>query len=476
MWTAVIRSRYMRSVALSACIATSLLWSGLATAQTPAPAAPAAPANASSPAGQVEFLRGVGFAQAPGQAPRTLGQGLPVAEGDRLTTSEGAFAILKLQDGTRMTIRPNTEIVLQQYKFAENSPTNSMVMQLLRGGLRTLTGLISKNAPNAARIQTNTATVGIRGTDFDARICGADCRAESTRVAAPPKPNAILASAKVIMAQGNVNAVDTAGVRRLLVVGGAVYGGESIETDATSKAIIAFRDESRVTIGSNSNFRVDNFAFDPKNPTEGRFFVSLLRGSMRFLTGAIGHANNRNVAYSTSTATVGIRGSEGIVSIPESPGGAIQDALTSYFGVAGAIEVLPRNSNTPIVLLAGQGVNVSQNGAILTFTLPPTVDLPAPESVQIDIKALFAVGDVPTDDDALFIYVRDGHVQITTVSEILHLGRGETGLAEIGGRTGRPSDVPKFIEFDLTPLPDSRNPLLASIFAEERLNSDNQCR
>ena len=64
--------------------------------------------------GEVDFARGVGFAQSAGQTPRTLGKGLALKEGDRLTTSDGASAVIKLQDGTRMTVRPNSEIVIQQ--------------------------------------------------------------------------------------------------------------------------------------------------------------------------------------------------------------------------------------------------------------------------------------------------------------------------------------------------------------------------
>jgi hypothetical protein len=94
-------------------------------------------------AGEVEFSRGAGVAQAPGKLPRTLGKGLALNEGDRLTTSEGSTAIVKLQDGTRMTLRPNSELILQNFKFKEDSPDNSMVMQLLRGGFRAVTGLIS---------------------------------------------------------------------------------------------------------------------------------------------------------------------------------------------------------------------------------------------------------------------------------------------------------------------------------------------
>src|SRR3569623_3123704 len=95
-------------------------------------------------AGEVELSRGVGFAQSPGQAPRTLGRGLELKEGDRLTTSDGGAAIIKLQDGTRMTVRPNSELVRSQYHFKENAPDNNMVMQLVRGGFRAVTGLISK--------------------------------------------------------------------------------------------------------------------------------------------------------------------------------------------------------------------------------------------------------------------------------------------------------------------------------------------
>src|SRR5881397_3231124 len=93
----------------------------------------AATAAMAQAAGEVEFSRGVGFAQSPGTAPRTLGRGLELKEGDRLTTSDGGSAIIKLQDGTRMTVRPNTEMVLTQYHFKENAPDNSMLMQLVRG-------------------------------------------------------------------------------------------------------------------------------------------------------------------------------------------------------------------------------------------------------------------------------------------------------------------------------------------------------
>jgi len=225
------------------------------------------------PVGEVEFARGVGFSQAAGQSPRTLGKGLPLSEGDRLTTSDGALAVVKLQDGTRMTVRPNSEMVIQQYRFKADASDNSMVMQLLRGGFRAITGLISKNAPDAARVMTKTATIGIRGTDFDARVCTDDCKSESGKISEKPKVNAVLASAKVVTSQGEIDAFDAAGTRRILVPGGSVYPGETLQTAADAKAVLAFRDDSRLTLGPGTRFRVDSFVFDEQNPREGKFLV-----------------------------------------------------------------------------------------------------------------------------------------------------------------------------------------------------------
>jgi len=416
-------------------------------------------------AGEVEFSRGVGFAQSPGQIPRTLGKGLPLREGDRLTTSDGGSAIIKLEDGTRMTVRPNSEIVLQQYKFAENATDNSMVMQLLRGGMRAVTGLIAKSSPNAARIQTNTATIGIRGTDFDARVCAKDCGTESSKVADQARPNSVQASAKVVSAQGQLEAVDGGGTRRRLVDGGSVYPGDLVETAAGTKAVLAFRDDSRVTLGSATRFRVDNFVYDDKNPGEGRFLVSLLRGSVRALTGLIGKSNTRNVGFATATATIGIRGTG--VDMDCNDGGC------SFYTWLGSIVVTPNGGTALEALLSGQGLFVGQGG-IRPLTGSTIENLQRPDGVNVDVKQLFSNNAIADDQEGLFVFVRDGHIEIATSREILHLGKGEAGFAGDNGGTARPNLIPKFLDFDKLPLPTSRNPMLASLLGDSGIRS-NQC-
>jgi hypothetical protein len=480
------------------------------------------------PAGEVEFVRGVAFAQTGVQLPRAMGKGLVLKEGDRLTTGEGATAILKLADGTRMTLRPNSEMVVQVYKYAENASgdDNSMVLQLLRGGFRTVTGLIAKGSPDAAKVQTSTATIGIRGTDFDARLCGQDCKAEASKVKEQASPNAVLASAKLVVAQGDIFALAEGGARRRLVVGGSVYVGDRIETSANAKAVLVFRDDSRLTVGPSSTFLMENFVYDEKNPEDGRFFVSLLTGTMRALTGIVGKANPKNVSFTTSTATIGIRGT-GLDLDCGSTGSC------SFFTWLGSIAVTPTGQTALQVLQSGQGLFVSAAG-IRPITAPTLDNLPRPDTVPVNAKELFGAAkaapaqtaaaekttekatDKPADnkadtqgksdapattptataaatavatpataevapavsanDPGLFVTVRDGHVEVTSRNETIHLGRGETGFAGADGRTGRPATIPLFIQFDKVPLPTNTNAAVQGVIKQLSEKPSNQCR
>ena len=101
----------------------------------------------------------------------------------------------------------------------------------------------------------------------------------------------------------------------------------------------------------------------------------------------------------------------------------------------------------------------------------------AVSACSVDRSGLF-VGPTPMGDDqeGLYVFVRDGHIEVTTNSETLHLGKGETGFASEAGRTARPLLTPLFLEFDRTPRPNSTNPMLVSILNENGNRSANQCR
>jgi hypothetical protein len=72
--------------------------------------------------------------------------------------------------GGQVTLRPDTQVKIERYNFDEKQPSqDSVVIGLLKGGLRALTGLVGKRGnQDAYRMATNTATIGIRGTTFTA--------------------------------------------------------------------------------------------------------------------------------------------------------------------------------------------------------------------------------------------------------------------------------------------------------------------
>jgi len=137
--------------------------------------------------------------------------------------------------------------------------------------------------------------------------------------------------------------------------------------------------------------------------------------------------------------------------------------------------VTPEGQTALQVLQAGEGLFVSREG-IRALTAPTLDGLPRPDTVPVNIQQLFSSGGVSPDEEGLFVFVRDGHIEVTSATETLHLGRGETGYAGADGHTGRPESMPLFIQFDSVPLPNSTNPLLINLLNELGLGNSNMCQ
>ncbi len=134
---------------------------------------------AAVPAGVVSHLSGPLFVQGGAGAVRTLAVNSAVEEGDTLVTEKNTYARLKLKDGAEIVLRPASQLRLVKYAYEENRPeADAAVLDLLKGGLRTVTGFIGKRGDRAAyRLEAVTATIGIRGTIYGAQLCQSDCGA-----------------------------------------------------------------------------------------------------------------------------------------------------------------------------------------------------------------------------------------------------------------------------------------------------------
>jgi hypothetical protein len=143
-----------------------VLSSTVALAQGPAaPAAPAQP-RAEPQAGLLKSVRGNVQLLSAGGATRPARAGDPLAAVDRIETGADAAASVVLRDGTTLVIGPSSRLDLKEFHFDATTHDGGLLVSLLRGSLRMITGLIGKSHPDAVRVETQTATIGIRGTDF----------------------------------------------------------------------------------------------------------------------------------------------------------------------------------------------------------------------------------------------------------------------------------------------------------------------
>ena len=421
-----------------------------------------------NPAGEIEYSRGAAAAQKAGQPQRLIGPGAKVEAGETLTTSADSFAILKLNDGTKMTLRPNTSMRIDEFVVNDPAKADSGVFNLLRGGLRVVTGLINKRNPNAARVTTATATVGIRGTDFDVRLCGSECAAENRRLAQAGRraeANVPQASARVAITTTAITAVQADGVRRAVIQGGAVYPGDTLETAMQGHAVLVFRDDTKVTVQSGSRFRVEEFVYDKANPGAGAVSFNLLKGGIRALTGLIAKAQPRNVRVATPTATVGIRGTgfdlvcEGRCAGEAALAAARRDCmLVSTW--QGETQVQENGSDGSTGMPVQSGQTACQDPGMMPSLLAAQPDFmrdntaPRPDSVNVSADSLFAQTDVEVDA-GLFVTVRDGHVNVSSAGGSVDMGRGETSFVNAtGSLISRPVLTPAFLDADPTPRPD----------------------
>jgi hypothetical protein len=125
-----------------------------------------AQAPAAQHAGMLKAVRGsVQLLDTDGTA-RPARAGDAIAPIDRIVTEADSAASLVLRDGTRMVVGPSSRLDLKQFHFDPATRDGGLLVSLLRGSLRMVTGLIGKTQPDAVRVETQTATIGIRGTDF----------------------------------------------------------------------------------------------------------------------------------------------------------------------------------------------------------------------------------------------------------------------------------------------------------------------
>ena len=92
---------------------------------------------------------------------------------DLLRTSGKGRLQVRFTDGSRLSLKPNTEFKIAEYHFESDKPKDGKaIYKLLKGGMRTISGQIGKIDKEDYQLDAVVATIGIRGTDFSVDKAG----------------------------------------------------------------------------------------------------------------------------------------------------------------------------------------------------------------------------------------------------------------------------------------------------------------
>jgi hypothetical protein len=101
---------------------------------------------------------------------KVLGLKSEIENGDTLVSEKNTYAQIRFVDNSEITLKPGTTFRVANFNYDAGKPeADSAAFDLVKGGLRSITGLLGKRNKEKFSLKTPSATIGIRGTTFIAQ-------------------------------------------------------------------------------------------------------------------------------------------------------------------------------------------------------------------------------------------------------------------------------------------------------------------
>jgi hypothetical protein len=206
-----------------------------------------------------------------------------------------------------------------------------------------------------------------------------DARAQTSAPAPQPAPAAAQTSPQaadnpvgsVATLQGSAS-VTHSNATHPLALSDSIYKGDTLQTGVDGTLGITFDDETTFTLKPNARIAVDDFVYQDGGSNNAATF-NVLRGTVAFVAAEVAHTGDMKI--NTPTSSLGIRGTTGIVEIPEggtAGGGAVSVKLyPDADGRVGRIEVFGRDGASLGVLSRGATGFAVRPGAAGRFAAVP---------------------------------------------------------------------------------------------------------
>jgi hypothetical protein len=119
-----------------------------------------------------------------------------------------------------------------------------------------------------------------------------------------------LAAASVEFVSGEVRIVGRDGAARAALTHSRIFPGETVATGREARVVLRFSDGGSFALQPETRLRIVDYRFSGRPDGGERSYVSLIKGGLRAITGAIGRHARQNFRVITPTATIGVRGTQ----------------------------------------------------------------------------------------------------------------------------------------------------------------------
>lgn len=133
------------------------------------PPASGSTAQEGAPVGYVRTVTGTAYVVTLGK-PVAANVGTPVMQGSVLKTGADSTLGVTFKDSTMMSFGPETELKVDEYVYQPTEGKLKFGSSLVRGTLNYISGVIAKLKPDGVSVTTPTGMIGVRGTQFVAKV------------------------------------------------------------------------------------------------------------------------------------------------------------------------------------------------------------------------------------------------------------------------------------------------------------------
>jgi len=248
-----------------------------------------------------------------------------------LSESDGRSVSYLAATGTGPVIIDNADLMFKG-AYARSGP--DLVITGADGQQVVVVGFFaSPTAPNLMSADGALLTGDLVAKLAGPRFGGQFAQAAPTLTAAP--------IGQVETISGVVSARRADGTVVVLSTGTAVYQGDVIETGAGANVNIAFLDRTILTLSDSARMVLDRYAYSPGGSNNSSLF-NLVQGTFVFVAGQI--APTGNMRIDTPVATMGIRGTSGVIEVAAQNGATNYTLIPDPNGSVGNFDVFNKTS------------------------------------------------------------------------------------------------------------------------------------